>query len=71
MRTSELPQDVVEDLKEADFSIETIEGMRPEEVLDAWLVWNGIIGFTGQILQLCHILVLRKHLDEAIEDAGP
>lgn len=69
MRTSELPQDVVEDLKDAEYTIEQIESMTPNEVMDKWLVWNGIQGYTDQILVLAHVLVCMKHLEDAIEEA--
>ena len=68
MKTHELPQDVVEDLKE-NHSVEEIERMSPKEVFRRWLEWEGIIGFEDSILALARIVILRQMLDEAIEDA--
>lgn len=69
MRTNELPQDVVEELKEAEHTIDGIEAMSPAQTMDAWLTWNGIINFTDQILELARCVVAREQLDRAIEEA--
>lgn len=69
MRTCDLPQDVVEALKDAEFTIEEIERMPPTEIMNNWLVWEGIAGYTDQILALARCVIAREQLDRAIEGA--
>jgi len=42
---------ILDDLQE-NHSDETIENMTTEEILDAWLQWEGIIGFTDKIMSI-------------------
>lgn len=37
---------------EAEYSQEEVDQMSPFELIDAWLVYNGIIGFTQDIIDL-------------------
>lgn len=37
---------------EAEYDVEEAENLTSRELVDAWLEWNGIIGFTGDILEV-------------------
>lgn len=37
---------------EAEYSEESVYQMTPYELVDAWLQWNGIIGYTDDIIDL-------------------
>ena len=37
---------------EAEYSEERVNSMSDEELLDAWLRWNGIIGYTWDIIDI-------------------
>ncbi len=37
---------------EAEYDIEEAENLTSFELVDAWLEWNGIIGFTADILEM-------------------
>ena len=46
----------LEDLKnylieEADYELIQVNNMTPEELFDAYLTWNGIIGYTQDIME--------------------
>ena len=49
---SKLSQQVKADLAEFVQENGAIADARPASVLDAYLRWNGIIGYTGQILNI-------------------
>ena len=47
----------IEDLKdylveEAEYSREEVEGITPFELVHHWLQWNGILGYTSDILEV-------------------
>ena len=46
------------DASEGDFTQEELEAMSDTKLLDAWLTWNGICGFTEDILEICRKLQL-------------
>ena len=37
---------------EAEYDKESVDKMNPKELMDAWLTWEGIIGYTNQIIEL-------------------
>lgn len=39
-------------IEEAEYNEMEVEEMNPLELIDAWLQWNGIIGYTGEILDV-------------------
>lgn len=41
-----------EDLLEAGFDREEIKDMNSYELVDEWLIWNGIYGFTRDIINV-------------------
>lgn len=43
---------------EAEYSEEHVETMSDYELFDAWLKWNGIIGFTWDIIDVVENLKL-------------
>lgn len=43
---------------EAEYSEEHVETMSDFELFDAWLKWNGIIGFTWDIIDVVEHLKL-------------
>ena len=49
MTKEELKQYLID---EADKSPRQVEKMDSFELLDAWLVWNGIYGFTKDIIEV-------------------
>lgn len=44
-----LPLDLVANLKSAGFNSFDVQNLKPEDILEAGLTWNGIIGFGKQI----------------------
>jgi hypothetical protein len=48
-----LPNNVVNDLLNAEYTAQDIAQMSRREVIDAWLIYNGIIGFTTLIMNVC------------------
>ena len=45
---------------EAEYSEEEVNDMTDFEMLDAWLVYNGIIGYTGELTEVLSALGVRK-----------
>ena len=45
---------------EAEYSEEDIAHMTDREMLDAWLIYNGICGFTDDILDVLEALGVHK-----------
>lgn len=44
-------QDLINYLvNEADYEPEELQGLEPEELIDKFLMWNGIISFTNDII---------------------
>ena len=37
---------------EAEYDKESVEKMNSKELMDAWLSWEGILGYTNQIIEL-------------------
>jgi hypothetical protein len=50
LKLDQIPPSVLDDLREAEFSDTKIARMSPREALDEYLQYNGIIGFTGMII---------------------
>lgn len=50
--------DELVDASEGDFTQEELEDKSDAELLDAWLTWNGICGYTEDILEICRKLQL-------------
>lgn len=50
MTKSELKEYLV---NEAEYSEKKVEAMDKYEMVDAWLKYNGIIGFTEDIIEIC------------------
>lgn len=50
---------ILDDLKE-NFTEEFINTMTPREFMNAWLEWEGIIGFTHQIMEIVDLFYERK-----------
>lgn len=45
--------DLIEQLLDTgEYELIQLEAMTPYQLLDAWLTWEGIIGYTGQILDV-------------------
>jgi hypothetical protein len=62
MTNTELLESVgmLEDVREyvEENNIETsIDDMTPKEVIDAWLCWNGVVGYTDAILELVSLFL--------------
>lgn len=47
-------------VNEAEYSEEDVARMTDREMLDAWLIYNGIYGFTDDILDVLEALGVRK-----------
>ena len=46
-------QDLIDFLVyEAEYDKESVEKMNSKELMDAWLSWEGILGYTNQIIEL-------------------
>lgn len=43
---------------EAEYSVQYVENMTDYELFDAWLKWNGIIGYTDDIIDVVDNLKL-------------
>ena len=39
-------------IEEAEYSEEDVNNMDAEELVNAWLTWNGIIGYTSDVLKV-------------------
>lgn len=39
-------------IEEAEYSEEDVNNMDAEELVNAWLTWNGIIGYTSDVLEV-------------------
>lgn len=39
-------------LFEAGYTQDELQNMEPREFIDAWLTWNGIIGYTDELIEL-------------------
>lgn len=46
---------------EGEFTQKELEAMSDTELLDAWLTWNGICGYTEDILEICRKLQLPNY----------
>lgn len=57
MKKSELRAYLVE---EAEYSKEDVNSMTDYEMLDAWLIYNGIIGYTGELTDVLSALDVDK-----------
>lgn len=44
---------------EAEYPQERVDRMSDEKLLDAWLRWNGIIGYTDEIIDMVNDLKLK------------
>jgi hypothetical protein len=62
-----IPDGVMDGLRE-NFSLEEVAAMSPRMVMDEWLKWEGIIGYTDPILRLAKICIFAQLLDEANEN---
>jgi hypothetical protein len=49
---TKLPVYVVRRLQDAGYSLNKIEKMAPEEALDMWLRWEGIIDWAAPIIDM-------------------
>ena len=45
---------------EAEYSEEEVNSMTDFEMLDAWLIYNGIIGYTRELTEVLSALGIRK-----------
>lgn len=65
MRHDAIPRGILRVLREdLDMGEDRITLMSPREVLDAWLTWEGIIGYTEQIIEASSMFV-----DVALQEA--
>lgn len=39
-------------MNEAEYTEEEIANMEPRDLVDAWLTWNGMLGYTDDIISL-------------------
>lgn len=49
-------EDVAEYFEENDVDT-TIDEATPKELIDAWLTWNGIVGYTDGIIELVSVFL--------------
>lgn len=59
--TSSIPKHIkepIEDMLADKFYSDALQDLTVEQALDQWLRWNGIIGWTGQILETVQALQL-------------
>jgi hypothetical protein len=49
-------EDVKEYFEENDVDT-TIDEATPKEIIDAWLCWNGVVGYTDAILELVSLFL--------------
>ena len=49
-------EDVAEYFEENDVDT-TIDDATPKELIDAWLCWNGVVGYTDGILELVSVFL--------------
>ena len=47
-------------IDEAEYSEEDVNGMTDYEMLDAWLIYNGIIGYTEELIDVLSALGVHK-----------
>ena len=47
-------------VNEAEYSEEEVNSMTDFEMLDAWLIYNGIIGYTRELTEVLSALGIRK-----------
>jgi hypothetical protein len=52
-----LPMMVVDSLDDAGYTEEDIANMRPREVLERFLQWEGIIGYNDLIWNMMEVLI--------------
>ena len=45
---------------EAEYSEEDIDSMTDYEMLDAWLIYNGIVGYTEELIDVLSALGVHK-----------
>lgn len=57
MKKQELIDYLVE---EAEYKIEDVESMTDRELLDAWLLFNGIVNYTDDIIDVLEALGVHK-----------
>ncbi len=57
MKKSELKAYLVE---EAEYNKEDVNSMTDYEMLDTWLIYNGIIGYTGELTDVLSALGVDK-----------
>lgn len=66
MTREELIESLVEEEGEEYFEREQLESMSPRDLLNTWLTWQGIQGFTDDILEACQALHLPDRADRGI-----
>lgn len=59
MKIADIPSKVLFALQD-NYKVEEIEAMTPEEVFEHWLEWEGIIGWSGTILEVLKKLGIIK-----------